>query len=136
PGAKNKNGGKPLRHSKRRHNTKFEYRDQGNVSAKRAAKEAKRLKRKYAHAKHAAAGAAGSGRSSTRKRTAGSRQRAKHTKDLRRAKAIALKREQRATLAAQMRDSLSSVALATLTIGQLKQLALAAFYAGLAQAWP
>lgn len=49
---------------------------------------------------------------------------------------MVVKREQRALFAEQLRDSLAALVLPSLTIGQIRQLALTAFYSALAQAFP
>ena len=49
---------------------------------------------------------------------------------------MALKRSQKARFAEQIRDSLAALALPSLTIGQIRQLALTTFYSALAQAFP
>lgn len=130
PGTKNRTAGKPQRTSKRRHTRKFKYGDQAGPSAKRAAKQRKATQRKRNTQSSKSSGPV------KRTLTAASRKRGKHTKDARRARAIDAKRKERREFADELQQQLSSLAVPSLTIGQLKPLALSAFYRALAKAWP
>jgi hypothetical protein len=129
-GAKNRTG-KPQRQSKRRRTRKFRYADQAGPSAKRAAKQAQAMRRKRYKSLLKSGGP-----KPKRTRTASSRNRSKQGKDRRRAKALEAKRQQRAEFAGQLRNQLAALVLPSLTIGQIKQLALTAFYSALAKGWP
>ena len=131
-GATNKIHGEKQRTNKRRHTRKFRYADEAGDSAKRMAKRARAEKRR----RQRAANAKSEKPARSRKRTAASARRGKQGKDKRRAQAMAMKREQQSRFAEQMRDQLSALVMPSLTIGQIRQLALTFFYSALAQVWP